>query len=219
MTLQRTDHNYVSARIHARQGARADQKTWARLAAYRDFRGYFGALGSTPLSGFVSGLDPESDVHGVERYFRATWRDYVSEIADWHGNRQRDALLLLAGLPELPRLSFLSRGEPRPAWAAAMDEGTDPATVLSGWQEGFLTALGSARLAAEVEAAFGELLSPGGQMPESNALRVVCERLFRQAREPFVAVLAHLGCIGSDLVKLRGELVVRRVLPSLKVEG
>lgn len=219
MSANATDFDYVSARIHARHGARADARTWARLAPFRDYPSYLNAIRGTALEPFSDGLGPADGIHDVERRLRQTWSAYVEGIAGWHGRGFAPAFRLLGDLPRLPEAAYLSAGNPPQAWFAAAELDTDIPTDFDAWRAGVLAALPGERFAAAGEASLEALLPADGSVPDAHALRTASERLFRKTMDPFVGVLAHLGAIAGDLMALRGELAVRLVFGSVPTEG
>ncbi|NNF72715.1 MAG: hypothetical protein HKN02_11050 [Rhodobacteraceae bacterium] len=203
-----------------------DKRVWRQLAAYEDFRGYLQALNGTVLAGFAANLAVDADVHMVERHFRETWKGYVAEIGSWHGDAFSKAFRLLAELPDLPARSFLDRGEPHPVWlAGAAQTHEEPPlhaeATLDAWRAAFLSALPGKPERQEAAHVLDRLIASGrGEGPDAARLRETAERLFRRAKHPFGRVLAHLACVASDLMDMRGELCVRRVLDRVaKVEG
>lgn len=217
MTPGAANTPYVEARLHARQGARADERTWTRLSAYEDYRGYLQALQGTPLSGFATHLAVDADAHAVEAELRAVWRAYVAEIAAWHGPAFAEAFRLLAALPDLPARSYLARGEVAYRWMdtppADDDDAAGPdAHTPKDWLALFLAALPDQKSRVAAAQAFERLVAADGRVPEPARLREAGERLFRRSRSPLGGVLAHLACIAGDLMQLRGELCVRLVL-------
>lgn len=217
-----SDRHYVDARIHARHGDRADARVWARLAAHEDFRGYLQAVQSTPLGAVSAGLPADADVHAVERHMRDAWHTYVGEVASWHGTAYAPAFDLVADLPELPGRAHAARGDLPPGWSPPDSEDGMPfvAPDFDTWRMAFLAALPRKSDRDAADRAI-DLLDDAVELadPEPDRLGVAADRLFRRAEHPFARVLAHLAAVASDLMTLRGELCVRRVLDRIDVSG
>lgn len=222
MAGRATNFPYVLARIHARQGARADRKFMLRLMPYRDFGGYLSALKQTPLAIFADGLSPGAGVHDVERHFRTVWRAYLQEIARWHGNEYSDAVDRLAAVVEIPVRRYLARGEPVQSWMPTEVDSTDELGPLSCADadlptccDDLLTFLPDPALRSHVLDACTKIRVMGkGGFPPIEDLRVFFERWFRTAHHPFLIVLAHIGCVACDLIDLRGALCARLLFPN-----
>ncbi|ARE40983.1 hypothetical protein RGUI_2842 [Rhodovulum sp. P5] len=218
MTQRSPASAYVLARIHARHGLRAGDADWARLAAHRDYHGYLKAVAGTPLAPFVANLPADADIHGVERHMRAVWSVYVADIAQWHGPDVRGALRRLIDLPALPARGYLARGEAQPGWLTApetgdLDAASGDGSALTVWRTGVLRALPDRTVRQVAKEMLDELIAVGdGGVPHAGPLRAKAQRLFRRSRHPMGRVLAHLACVASDLLELRGELCVRLAL-------
>jgi hypothetical protein len=220
MSARGTDFDYVAARIHARHGARPDGRTWSRLAPYPDAASYLNAMRGTALEAVSRDLGAADGIHDVERALREVWTAYVDDIARWHGSAFQPAFRLIGDLPRLPERAYLDAGAPAMDWLSGpADFDADAPAAFGTWRARLRAVLPGGKCATAADAALGAMLPADGALPEARSLRSASERLFRKTSDPFVAVLAHLGCVASDLMELRGELAVRLVFGAVPATG
>jgi hypothetical protein len=108
--------DYAQARIQARYGERPDESAWHTLTNARESGTLIEAVRSCGLRRWITGLDASSGSHAIEISLRARWRESVDELASWMPAPWRDATLWVSGLPDLPGLCRLARGEPPLPW-------------------------------------------------------------------------------------------------------
>ena len=108
--------DYAQARIQARYGERPDESVWHTLAHARELGTLLEAVRACGLRRWITGLDASSGSHAIEISLRARWREIVDELASWMPAPWRPATLWVAGLPDLPALCRLARGEPPLPW-------------------------------------------------------------------------------------------------------
>lgn len=120
--------DYAQARIQARYGERPDESDWHTLAHARDFGTLIEAVRGSGLRRWITSLDASSGSHAIEIALRARWRDTVDELASWMPAKWSPATLWVAGLPDLPALCRLARGEPPLPWMS-MDPVLQPYSV------------------------------------------------------------------------------------------
>jgi len=109
--------SYVQARLQARHGDRLAEADWRALEAARALDQFIERARATSLRHFAQRLNASMTCHAIERALRATWRDYVAEIAGWGPAEWRAAIVWAAHAPELPVIDAVLRGE-RPEWVS-----------------------------------------------------------------------------------------------------
>lgn len=229
---------YAGARILGRHGQRPGAEDWQRLEGVGDFGHYLQIARETGLERFVRHIGSGSGPHEVERALIGAWRRHVQEVAAWQPGPWRPALRWLAVASKLPTLSHLAAERPPPAWMADLPltglalQRSGPATPLfkddrpTGkhlWQRAlrhwytllpsrpqrFRTALDG--LASALED-YRRAIAAGSPNADAHLARILRRNLRRHGQEP-AAAYAYLGLVALDIQRLRGELLVRRLLP------
>lgn len=232
---------YAQARIGARWGARAADATWRRIEGTRGLAAVLGLARSEPaLASWVEGLTPATGPHAIEATLRRRWRERAEEVARWMPAAWQPALRWCSWLPDLALVEQLATGEPAPQWLDRADaDDLEPLLALAVAARGALPTLPQSaalrgwaaewhRLAppgagrAEVEAVVGDLLrrhldalaSDGADTAElRGVLQAALVRAWRRTALRPAAAFCHLGLLALELLRLRGELVVRAALP------
>jgi hypothetical protein len=231
---------YAQARMQARFGRRPGAAVWGELEAARGLPAYLAALRRTHLASWVTGIDPASNLHGIEARLRARFRAHVAELARWLPPEWRPAVTWVGELVDLPALDrivsgegplpwmltepglralagggaapgFLRRGAPQPGGARA--------AWLAEWQRRW-PAAGAAsrrrmrRLVAAVCAHLARFRH--SDTDEGWRMRAALERelrlLFRRFALRPEAAFPYLGLAALDLERLRAGLVRRYLL-------
>ena len=109
---------FAQARVHARQGQRADDATWQRLETTRDYAALLEVARQSVLRPWLSGITSPGQVRQIEAALRGHWRAAVAEAAAWMPAAWQPALSWCAVLPDLPLLQHLARGGDAAPWMA-----------------------------------------------------------------------------------------------------
>jgi hypothetical protein len=228
---------YAQARLAARLGGRASEADWARLAAIADAGSFIEATKRTPLGRFMSDTAADHSIHTVEVALRRQWRREVENVAGWYPASFQPAFAWLTLLPLLPAMAHLLAGGAVLPW---MSDEADLAPFLDAARGTLDARLADAGLAAFRPAAAGETtvgncwlqhwmslcLSPTGEHREieailssievdQNAVSRMLFRAFRRHQRDIASAFSYLGLFGLDLQRLRGEIALRKVLPSI----
>lgn len=220
-----TTFSYVQARIQSRFGELPVQLDWQRLAQASDYGHYLQLANETRLAPFLIHLGLESDNHATETALRQSFRQHVAEVSDWSPTPWQSAVTWFALLADLEAISILGRDTEIPNWMNAdpfirhllQDEKGDYASLLSiedgqvasAWTEvwrgrwgpmSLYATRGMARLASTVPFACFDA--------ELEASLIA---LFRTYSGQPVAVFSYLGLVLLYLMRLRGELLQRRI--------
>jgi hypothetical protein len=237
---------YAQARLQARHGMRPTEQLWRRLASTGDLANFLQQAQHTTLRPWVLGMQATQTSHTLELSLRQHFRHYIDEVANWLPLNWGVVVRSAKGLPDLPVLQFLLRGEAAPQWlledarllpftaenmATRLEamQRSDYDYLATAWQRGeplykawlerwqqqwpasrrFAAGLAYlARLLRQyLEGPRGETAAAGGL--QRQRLIAGLNLAFRRYSFEPAAACAHLGLVGLDLEKLRGELLRR----------
>jgi hypothetical protein len=217
---------YVQARIQARYGERPDASDWSSLVQIRGLGHFVQQAAGVGLGPWLEKLGPNSTAHAVETSLREAFRHTVTEVASWMPRPWRRSIRWFALLIDLEPIRLVASGDRVPAWfledpflgALARDAGCWPLPLLGAldgdgnklverwhtrWAQ-YTPALTASetRLIARIRS----------QLPISaydGAVTARLERSFRAFAGTPLAVFSFLGLVLCDLLRLRGELLLR----------
>lgn len=198
---------YAQARMAARHADRADAALWASLGASRSAAHWLAAARATPLARWVQHLDRDPDTGDVEAALELAFAGHVDEVSVWVGEPWAAAVRATRALPLLEQHDAEEPGAAahwyatfRGSWPRA------PSPFVRGVEEVVqLVAQHRRRMRdADVRDSGRELRDELGRQ---------LERGFRRFAVTPAAALCHLGLTWLEIERLRGELLVRLVLP------
>jgi len=108
--------DYAQARIQARFGGRPGAALWRELEGIRDLPSYLEAARSSPLRGWVSGIEASGGLPQIETRLRERLRSHIREVAGWVPPPWKPAVLWLSQLLDLPALAHLLSGHAPLPW-------------------------------------------------------------------------------------------------------
>jgi hypothetical protein len=216
---------YAQARIQSRFGARPTAELWHGLDAAPDLEAYLDAVRGTSLQRWVSGIEPNADLHRIDSGLRGRLESHIAEVARWLPQEWRAAALWLLRLFDLPAIQQPGSGEApdflrhrKNARRAGARGSEVRAAFLEEWRRRWPardreSLRGMQRIAATIVShleRFGRA-SVRDAWPERARLERDLRRLFRNSALRPEAAFCHLALVALDLERLRAGLV-RRVL-------
>lgn len=214
---------YAQARLAARHAERAQPLDWARLGASRSAEHYLQAVRGTSLERWVRHVDREPAARALEAALDAAFAAHVGEVAEWVDEGWAEPVRFTRWVPALERLE-----------ADAFDDagaGLRGAGAGLRWVARFRALWPRSRrattrrveeivdLVAHHRRAMRDADPEDGGWALRAALARALERRFRAYPATPAAVLSHLGLTWLELERLRGELVVRLLLPRGESDG
>lgn len=222
---------YAQARVQARFGDLPDAPDWRRVAQSVALGSYLQSANATGLGAYLVHLGPDSDSHAIELAMRQAFRGRVEEVALWVPDSWQAAVRWFGLLLDLEVIA---------AFVAARETDVPLTANLPGWllADRFLVHLAAADVGAmgggetHIATAWrSEWLDRWGDMADASQLAMrslsgilpfACydpdlqqwlSGLFRKSGGQPAAVFAYLGLVLMVVMRLRGELLQRRMLP------
>jgi hypothetical protein len=220
---------WVQARLQARHGDAPRAADWLELEASRSTGQFLAVARAGTLAPWVQGIEASFDAPHVEQMLRERWAAYVEQVARWMPTPWRASTRWFGVLPQLPLIDAVRRGEagrelpiddPRFDGFAHLDRGAEGAGTAAVWRTEWQRRTPIGEFHGEVLQRPAQLLLPalfdahGGRAAQDESVRHALIRLFRRFAFSPVAVFAHLALVALDVERVRGGLLVRRLLPA-----
>ncbi|MDX1571749.1 MAG: hypothetical protein R3200_14810 [Xanthomonadales bacterium] len=222
--IPRRPFAYAQARMQAGLGFGPDRRFWDRLVGIRDPQLALRAAADVAFwQELLRSFSLASDIHTLERAFRAFLREKIQVLAGWVPPAWNAPVEFTARLIDIPVLEHLAQGGRPYSWmeqdpvyagvAAAAPEDEPERLSLEAWDRTWwctMPATPATMRAAlkQFEGRFLEHLRDPSSLGQSD-LREDARRLFRRYAGTPVAPFAWLTLVAVDLWRLRGELMDR----------
>ena len=234
---ERAALGYMRARIMARHSQRLGPEQWQQLENCRNLDAFLQIARQTSLNPWIRHFEASDAPDTWERSLRHDWQAYLAQVLRWSPARWRDVLGWTGILPVLPVIAGILNQQDAPEWARrdyfflAMNTGDNEQFrrefAAGPWQRLLQYWNGRNPVAAWWEAwrdcwpekqhRLLQRLSPGilllghpAGLPTAALEQFLCH-LLRDQHASILPVIGHLGLLGMDLQRLRGNLQQRQV--------
>jgi hypothetical protein len=214
------DIEYALARVGSRMGGRPREASWRAISVIRDPDAFIDAARAGPHALWISGIGRQSNPHAIEERLRDRMLALVHEVRGWMPMRWQPAIDWAAVLLDLPPALYLARGNPALPWmsndASYRMLGREPWVVQGGasealrsWRAEWIRRMPREGRNDLVLRKLGHLLTTEPR----RSLEPALVHLYRRATLEPAAAFVFLALSALDIERLRGELLLRALLP------